>query len=560
MARVEIHGAEFPIEKVFSNDFVFSIPLYQRPYAWTVEEVSELLDDLITALGTEDGNIKDKDPYFLGSVVLVKGHSPEAEIVDGQQRLATLTILLSVLRDSIRTSDPAFADGLTEFLYERGNPVRGTTNRYRFTPRPNDTDFFRRFVQDKGGLSKLQTLSQPLPDAQRNMREGALHLLDALRSKSVETLKRLAEYMMQRCFLVVVSTPDMDSAYRIFSVLNDRGLDLSHADILKAEVIGGVSAQLQEEYGRKWEDVETDLGRDPFQDLFSHIRMVFRKAKLRETVLKEFRQYVKPHENPRQFVDETLLPMADAYGDILGACYQSTDLAGQINEVFRWLHRIDNADWVPPAILYLMRHNDEPSDLLRFMRDLERLAAGMMISRTYVNRRIRRYGKLLSAIENDADLYDTQSPLQLTDEERVGIVQTLDGNLYEQVPVRSVLLRLDSALSAGGASYDFPVISIEHVLPQHPKPNSIWLQWFPNEESRKNTVHRLGNLVLLSRRKNSQAQNFDFERKKLEYFARKGVSPFAITTQVLSETEWTPDVVERRQAQLLAKLKEVWRL
>ena len=74
-------------------------------------------------------------------------------------------------------------------------------------------------------------------------------------------------------------------------------------------------------------------------------------------------------------------------------------------------------------------------------------------------------------------------------------------------------------------------------------------------------MHRLGNLALLARDKNRNASNFDFERKKRTYFAMKdGISPFAITTQVLQEDEWTPQVVERRQRELLGQLQHVWRL
>jgi len=64
----------------------------------------------------------------------------------------------------------------------------------------------------------------------------------------------------------------------------------------------------------------------------------------------------------------------------------------------------------------------------------------------------------------------------------------------------------------------------------------------------------------LSRRKNSQAQNYEFERKKAEYFQRRGVAPFALTIQVLNYPEWTPEAVEQRQEQLLNKLKEIWDL
>jgi hypothetical protein len=131
----------------------------------------------------------------------------------------------------------------------------------------------------------------------KKFRENALLFLDHLRELSEGQRQRLAKFTVNRCYLVIVSTPDLDSAYRIFSVLNDRGLDLSHTDILKAEVIGKIPETQQEAYTKKWEDTEDALGREAFKDLFAHIRMIYRKAKLRGTVLKEFRQYVAPTLN-----------------------------------------------------------------------------------------------------------------------------------------------------------------------------------------------------------------------------------------------------------------------
>jgi Protein of unknown function (DUF1524) len=161
-----------------------------------------------------------------------------------------------------------------------------------------------------------------------------------------------------------------------------------------------------------------------------------------------------------------------------------------------------------------------------------------------------------------SDLFTHDSPLQLTSDERRRILQILDGDLYLIRRIRQyVLLRLDSALSQGEAHYDYPFLSIEHVLPQHPSEGSIWLQWFPTQESRDAVVHRLGNLVLLSRRKNAQAQNYDFDKKKEGYFAAaKGISPFALTTQVLQREAWTPAVVCQRQGDLLQQLQTLWRL
>ncbi|MCP4230404.1 MAG: HNH endonuclease, partial [bacterium] len=138
----------------------------------------------------------------------------------------------------------------------------------------------------------------------------------------------------------------------------------------------------------------------------------------------------------------------------------------------------------------------------------------------------------------------------------------LDSDIYLITRIRKfVLLRLDYALSSGGATYDYPIITVEHVLPQNPAPESEWLELFPNEDIFYEYVHRLGNLVLLPRRKNSQAQNFEFEKKKEKYFTTaKGISPFVLTTQVLQEDEWSPEVIERRQAAALDVLKQEWDL
>jgi hypothetical protein len=124
-----------------------------------------------------------------------------------------------------------------------------------------------------------------------------------------------------------------------------------------------------------------------------------------------------------------------------------------------------------------------------------------------------------------------------------------------------ILLRLDELLSSGEARYDFPLITIEHVLPQTPPADSEWTDWWPSEEERIKNVHRLGNLVLLNRKQNAAAKNYDFEKKKRSYFATKnGGSPFVLTTQVLRESEWTPEVFSGRQTTLLKKLKDAWRL
>ena len=291
--------------------------------------------------------------------------------------------------------------------------------------------------------------------------------------------------------------------------------------------------------------------------------MIYRKAKLKGTVLDEFREYVmKKVAEPKKLVDEVLVPLAEAYSDIKEASYESPTGADEINHLLRWLNRIDNMDWVPPGILFMAKNNGDPKALNQFFTDLERLAAIQMLLRVRINERIERYGRVITSIEKSEDLNKADSPLQLTIDEKARAIKALDGDVYDLMArLRTyVLLRLDSALSGGGATYDYDLITVEHVLPQTPDAGSKWMTWFPDQPIREGVVHRLGNLALLTRKKNSSAKNFDFDKKKTSYFSKGGVSPFAITTQVLNEREWTPAVVKQRQSDLLGKLKILWRL
>ncbi|MGD1806228.1 HNH endonuclease family protein [Dapis sp. BLCC M126] len=212
---------------------------------------------------------------------------------------------------------------------------------------------------------------------------------------------------------------------------------------------------------------------------------------------------------------------------------------------------------MPPAILYLSKYRNKPEKLLNFFQDFDRLASGLMIMRANVNQRIKTYGSLLYEIEDGEDLQKFDSALQLTNDECQKIINCLNYNFFDKERTcRYILLRLDTALSEGGANYNFPIITIEHILPQNSPHNSQWLNWFPTEEQRLKYTNCLGDLVLLSRRKNQKASNFEFEEKKHKYFSTNDrIFPFVLTTQVLTENEWTPEIIERRQQKLLEKLK-----
>jgi uncharacterized protein DUF262/uncharacterized protein DUF1524 len=557
MQRLE--ASEKALGKIFCEDYDFQIPDYQRPYAWGKEQAAELLDDLSGALDREEG-----EPYFLGSVVLIKQPDvPRAQVVDGQQRLTTLTILFAVLAHLAADEDTARELG--ELIIEPGRKLLELEAKPRLELRPKDAGFFRKYVQSPGRLSDLLTLNDNEldSDAQRAIQANTKLILQNLEEWTAGRRLALGQLLLQRTYLVMVSTADLASAYRIFNVLNTRGLDLSPADVFKSQVIGAIGEDQRDGYARKWEDAEDDVGRGDFADLFGYIRMIVSKQRAKEGLLREFPQQVLSDYQPdgmRRFVDDELVPYARAYCEIRDADYGlAQDGGDRVNAWFRRLVRLDNSDWWPVALWAMRYHRGDPEFLDGFFRRLERLAASMLIRRVYTTPRVERYTRLLAELDDcglDAPAFDLDAG-EIDD-----TVRLLNGDLYLVTRVRMyVLLRLDELLSAeDGPLFQQKRITIEHVLPQNPRPGSEWCDTFTLAQ-RAEWTHRLANLLLLNRTKNPQAARYGFATKKEKYFSGpSGVTTFALTVQVLSSSSWTADTLKERQTDLLSKLITGWQL
>jgi len=554
-----IKGAEHPLKDIFSDEFLFEIPGYQRPYRWTTEQAGELFEDLWDATKRSAAEA-DPDPYFLGSIVLATEEGAAAKVIDGQQRLTTLTVLLAALA-SFNDEDAAL---LRVFIRQEANKYSKTDAVMRLRLRPRDEDMFRELVQEPPNLDALlaKDSAQLDNDAQRCIQANARLFVEKLAELTPDERAALATFVVSSCFLVTVSTPDRDSAYRIFAVLNDRGLDLSHADILKSEIIGDLPKTLEDEYTQRWEDAEVALGTEAFKDLFAHLRMIVSKEKQRETLLKEIKTHVvqRPGFSPKDFVDSTLVPYAEVLGWILDEAWESTSGAEEINAMLGWLNRMDNIDWIPPTILYLDRFRNDSPKVAYFLVRLERLAATMFVRRAGINARIERYARLLAEIETHGDVLAEESALDLAPGERSATIERLDGPIYGDRPCRYVLERIEASMTAGGVIFDHKTVSIEHVLPQTPAAGGDWDEHF-GELERDLWTNRLANLVLLPRRKNSAAQNYEFDVKKDKYFSGPdGSSPFLLTMKVLQTPVWTPTVLEARQPELVDTLRTIWGL
>ena len=346
----------------------------------------------------------DPAPYFLGSTVLIaETGSSTHKVIDGQQRLTTLTILFCVLRELAQNKETK--DSLDQRIRESADKFAGSKNRYRLQLRERDEEFFRDNVQEPGRIDRF--LSQDLrhhSDARQLILASTRLLHTELSEKSEDERDKLAEFVIGHCYLVAVQAYDKDAAHRIFSVLNARGQDLLPTDILKADVIGGVPANAGEAYTKIWEDIEDELGRDRFLELFAHMFVIETGDRAHRELAKEFEEKALSKYTAIEFVDTVLSRYATAFQTVTQASYTSSRHAEDVNKFLGYLGRLlaDNFDWVPPAMAIFNRFESEPETLLKLMKGLDRLAYIMFITGVGRDARISRYAPAISAVKEGA--------------------------------------------------------------------------------------------------------------------------------------------------------------
>lgn len=553
-----ITAHQHTVFEVLGDRFLHEIPGYQRPYAWRTEEAGQLLVDLLEALEQATD-----EPYFLGSIVLIK---PTGELVgqvlDGQQRLTTLTILGAVLRDLATAAQEKSA--LDSIVYIEPNAFLNQQEAIRLKAHEDDRVFFKESVQRPGATAKARPSERPKTEAQKNMWANAQALRSMVLELTEKTRQSLVTFLINKCVLVVVSTESRAAALRIFKVLNDRGLDLTNADVIKADLLAkfGNEEEMRHQ-AQRWRNYENELGRQEFEGLLETLRFIKEESKNRRTLSDAYTERFKDANaaDVRRFLDEELAPAKIQYERII-----QVDASGfpeairpGAEEAFAGLSLVPNKDWVPVALAASLTL--EPGSLLETLEGLEGVAWMMQLSRKYDTQRMNRYVEILKAMNDPEKL---RASLRLTPDEAQEGREALGGALYNKFPtrvVRAILERLDRLLSEQPVEWSGQK-TVEHILPQNP--GNGWVSFA--DADRVRITDTLGNLILLTSRKNSSASNLSYADKAKVYFGLGQGTPsskratYASAQELAHILEWDLAAYDARHARHVDILSKRWRL
>jgi hypothetical protein len=533
----KLDGRTISIGEILSLDWFFRIPEYQRPFSWETDNFEDLIDDLTSA----DPNTE----YFLGTVVLHnRGDEGYRDVVDGQQRLTSILILLACLRD--RVENAQFKSGLQKKIKQEEDVVDGIPERDRLEVK--DSEVFKKLVVTQNGTIDAKSKSG-LPEPEWRYHEAVSVFAEKLDQYQQSDLEKLIQFIGQRCVLIYLSTDTFDDAFRLFTIVNDRGKQLRRIDVLKAINISPdvISSEVKRHrIAKQWEDVEKNLGESAFESIFHLVRLILLKDKPQADVLKEFEDRIFPKGLVSK--GEAFSNLIFDYARLYDKIFVSRSIVPPENPAYKkyraLIHIMDNhfkaSEWRACVLKYAFNFGSD--GLFEFCSIIEKVFLEHWVQGIRKDERYSTYANILGVLDNEKNAEQARSNIYIDTEPIVEATQ--NNNLYGAGYCKYFLLRLELSTAELDSIRELDANSIEHVLPQNPDSTGYWAKNHKIEDI-DSYVNTIGNLVLLSRGKNSSASNLDFDKKKDKYLKNR-VSDYPRSIQVLGYEDWLRSTIQDR--------------
>ncbi|WP_094211123.1 DUF262 domain-containing protein [Streptomyces sp. 2R] len=541
------------------------VPRVQRPYSWETGEAKELWDDIISFHVRYPGKTINSREYFMGALV---GQADEernvVEILDGQQRLATLTILLSVLRDKLAPEDPEAARTI-----QIGNIVKfvqlGSTPEYLLTLNKVDRVFFRQEVQEfpRDGQADTRVASHVLIRKVKEFFDRKFdECLDEEASSSIELAYRLHSIIVNNLKVVFIHSSNWDDVSDVFERLNDRGKGLSTLNLLRNHVLSMTPDHQLDDVEDFWEQVyglsQTSSKVDAF---LRHVWITHRGDVKKQSLFKEIKAVMATPSTKDDLKDpykfsKNLASDAELYKAVLGGTHSDPSCT-------RWLKAIQTlqATSLLPAALSCVDEWGTAHDQAALLRSLVTTFVRFSVITGGDSSTLESVAyKVAYQVRGGATLEDAQNllrPLLRSDEQVMEDFTELSIPNAKSGYQRHLLTELENYFSASDAlkgegpeksAGDSSVLWIEHIYPQHP--HAGWETWIGREDM----INRLGNLTLVHKKLNATASNKPFSAKQ-DIYQESGLH---LNLYLSRLDDWSPRSLDERQRHLAKAALSAW--
>lgn len=537
----------------------FIIPVYQRNYDWKIENCKQLYDDLIQVIKNNSKT------HFFGSIVSVyepSGRNTEFLIIDGQQRLTTMSLLFLAMYNlleekKIISEDESLKDQIYEdFLVDKYQPQE---KRMKLKPIKNDQKAFSKLFNSKDDYIK-----------DSNLTINYSYFYERIQKQEI-TIDELFDAIC-RLEIINITLNNEDNPQLIFESLNSTGLDLSEGDKIRNYILMGLPKQKQDEYYEKyWNCIEKCTKYDVSSFIRDYLSVKQLVIPSQKKVYINFKKYVEDSSLKIIEILEDLLSYAKRYNILLCGKTSSKELNSCINR----LNRLETTV-TRPFFLEVLRLYDENQINLNEVAEAFSITESYLFRRTIcdlptnalnkifllLNREIMRYDgtdsnyieKLKFALlskkdrarfpnDDDFSLMFTEKPIyQMNSKNKIYILERLEnfGTLEDKDIYRH---------------YDEGEYSIEHIMPQHLTP--AWIKELGDsyEEIHDTWLHRIANLTLTAY--NSKYSNSTFVEKKTmkNGFEDSGIR---LNTYVSKKDKWTLAELRDRNDYLLKRALDIW--
>ena len=537
----------------------FVIPEYQRPYAWTEEQVETLFEDL-WEFTTISGGAERESSYFLGSVVSYENENGEQEIIDGQQRITSLFLLLRAIytklvatSESERTAEANNFIGKIEPTIWRTDKLTGTVDfkNILLTSRVvnNEGNEILRAILESG-----KTDENAKDNYSRNYRYFQ-KLFDRHSTENPLMIYQFIYAVLNQAILLPITADTQDTALTIFSTLNDRGLPLSDADIFKAKIYNQLEVEAKKVFIERWKDLDeqaTDAN-ESIQQLFYYNMFYYRALDQdTNTTTPGVRKYYSANKFERLYKKElldtlfiilNLWKVINKGEEIEGEAWSKNN---KIKQTLDILTSYPNEFWKYPVVIYYVCYRNEENFEIRFALFLNKLLMELMtkyLMMPTINAVKPDILKLNSAI--------VASNIPIFEFKTVDVTQL---EPYIHNPNRNAVRMLLKTLAYEHQDELLPTKwEIEHIFPQKWQTN-----FFPKESDStiREKIEHIGNKLPFEKKLNIVAGNGYFSKKKKEYT----LSKIAITnTMGTSEVmDWNLDSIMKRDLRISDEMAEIF--